>query len=78
MWPPGSETLSIRQGIFNANFPETLFTFGLPGMYAFPPDPKVMGTRAVMAFTNIQLLSLADRCDVHVCLWSCVLVNVPE
>ncbi len=58
----GSDALSFRQAVFNGQFPETLFAFGLPAFTAFPHDPKVIATRALMAFTNVQLLSLADRC----------------
>lgn len=58
--PGGSDPTSIRQSIFNANFPETLFAFGIPGCYVLPPDPKVINTRMLMAFTNVHLLSYAD------------------
>jgi hypothetical protein len=59
--PSGSEAASVRQTIFNSNFPETLFSFGVAASYVFPSDPKVMATRVLMAFTNVQLLSYADR-----------------
>jgi hypothetical protein len=58
---PGSEAASVRQTIFNCNFPETLFSFGISASGVFPSDPKVMATRILMAFTNVQLLSYADR-----------------
>lgn len=57
----GSEAASARQTVFNNHFPETLFAFGVPASCAFPPEPRVIATRALMAFTNIEVLSMADE-----------------